>query len=57
MRKQQPQRYATANSPAARNGNYSVTLDFSSNRPTVEIKKQPERTTFTRKTLKHHTKK
>jgi len=42
--------YSTSNSPASRNGNYSVKLDFSrGTRGTVTIKGQPERTTFTEK--------
>jgi hypothetical protein len=58
MRKQQPKQYATTNSPAGRNGNYSVTLDFSNGpRGTVEVKQQPERTTFTQKDRKRDFKK
>ncbi len=42
--------FATSNSPASRNGNYSVSLDFTnSTRGTVTIKGQPERKTFTEK--------
>ena len=42
--------YSTSNSPASRNGNYSVSLDFTnSTRGTVTIKGQPERKTFTEK--------
>jgi hypothetical protein len=58
MRKQQPKQYATTNSPAGRNGNYSVTLDFSNGpRGTVEVKRQPERTTFTQTSHKRAVKK
>ena len=50
--------YTTSNSPANRNGNYSVTLDFSrGTRGTVTIKGQPERTTFTEKQKRKNIKK
>ena len=58
MRKKTSQTYATTNSPASRNGNYSVSLDFSrGTRGTVEVRQQPERTTFTKKSLKRNFKK
>jgi len=50
--------FTTSNSPASRNGNYSVSLDFSKgSRGTVTIKGQPERTTFTQKQRKNNFKK
>jgi len=50
--------FTTTNSPASRNGNYSVKLDFSKgSRGTVTIKQQPERTTFTEKQRKSNFKK
>jgi hypothetical protein len=50
--------YSTSNSPASRNGNYSVSLDFSKgSRGTVTIQQQPERTTFTKKERKVNYKK
>ena len=50
--------YTTTNSPASRNGNYSVNLDFSKgSRGTVTIQQQPERTTFTKKERKVNYKK
>jgi hypothetical protein len=50
--------YATTNSPASRNGNYSVSLDFSKGpRGIVKIQGQPERTTFTQKERKVNFKK
>lgn len=58
MRKQQQKTYATSNSAASRNGNYSVTLDFSKgSRGTVVVRQQPERTTFTQKDRKRDYKK
>jgi len=50
--------YATSNSAANRNGNYSVSLDFSKGpRGIVKIQGQPERTTFTQKERKVNFKK
>ena len=50
--------YATTNSPANRNGNYSVSLDFSQGpRGSVTIQQQPERTTFTQKDKRKNFKK
>ena len=50
--------FATSNSPASRNGNYSVSLDFSKGtRGSVTVKAQPERTTFTQKDRKVNYKK
>jgi hypothetical protein len=50
--------FATSNSPASRNGNYSVSLDFSKgSRGSVTVKAQPERTTFTQKDRKVNYKK
>lgn len=58
MRKKLSQHYSTSNSAASRNGNYSVSLDFSKGpRGTVTIKGQPERTTFTEKERKRNFKK
>jgi hypothetical protein len=47
MKQDPKKRFATTNSPANRNGNYSVVLDFNSARPSVEFRRQPERKTFT----------
>lgn len=50
--------YATSNSAANRNGNYSVSLDFSNGpRGSVTIQQQPERTTFTQKDKRKNFKK
>jgi uncharacterized protein YhfF len=57
-RKKLNQVYTTSNSPASRNGNYAVSLDFSNGaRGTVQVTRQPERTTFTEKSLKRAVKK
>lgn len=57
MKKDPKKRFATSNAASSRNGNYSVVLDFNSDRPSVEIKQQPERKTFTEKQRKSNFKK